>query len=130
MQASFCASDAFQDMHIPVADVGSSSSAQSTQNIRLSEDSSASGWCRFGHWHASRCAVMGAGSRGVSGGAEMHHMEVAQELLLGAWKWHARSKKGDSAAVSARLHEVAHRIGFERDTVRTPSFDLLCHSFS
>jgi hypothetical protein len=116
MHASFCALDTFQDMHIDAAVAGSSSAADAKRS-QQSDDGNSNRWSRFGHWNAPRCAVMGAGSRGVCGGVCMHHVEVAQALLLGAWD--IRDQKTEQGLVShTNLHAVARGIGFDAGTVR------------
>lgn len=116
MHASFSASDAFQDLHIPAPDAEKFDSGG--VRARPSDDGSASRWNRFGHWQAPRCAVMGAGGCGVAGGASMHHVEVAQELLLGAWAGRKQSHVGGVGSIGG-LHGGALRIGLPKDTVRS-----------
>lgn len=122
MQASFCASDALQDMHTPVQDKGSSRTMRSSSRS-AAEDSSAARWCPFGHWNSTRCATMGAGSAGGCTGARMHHVEVAEALLLGAWDIHEEAT-GISSSSSSQLRTVANTIGFGPDTVCVTLADL------
>ena len=119
MQVSFCALDALQDMYIPVGDTGSSRAKRGSSRPGV-EDNSAGRWCSFGHWNATRCAVMGAGSAGSCSGARMHLAQVVEALLLGAWKLH-ESSPGLSSTSSSQLFTVAATIGFGFDTVRNAS---------
>ena len=57
MHASFAASDALQDLHVPETATGDAPRDLRATRSRASEDGSASGWCRFGYWQGSRYVV-------------------------------------------------------------------------
>jgi hypothetical protein len=116
MQASFNATDTLQDVQLPAASDISQLSPAGATPPGLTD----SRWCNFGHWNATRCAVMGAGARGVSGGARMHQVEVTEALLLCAWRCQ-EAHDASSGSGSVNLHEVELTIGFHPHTVRKPS---------